>query len=49
MNPEEFSNWFLSGEGVGIESVSIDPRPGGRFRIDMSLDGNILPHEGEYW
>ncbi|TGK30997.1 SRPBCC domain-containing protein [Leptospira gomenensis] len=48
LNPEDFSNWFLSGEGVGIESVSLDPRPGGKFRIDMSLDGKILPHEGEY-
>ncbi|BDA80288.1 activator of HSP90 ATPase [Leptospira kobayashii] len=45
---EDFSRWFLSGELIGIESVQIDPRPGGRFQINMLLDGKIFPHEGEY-
>ncbi|TGK52272.1 SRPBCC family protein [Leptospira bouyouniensis] len=48
LNPNDFSCWFLSGDGIGIESVTIDPKPGGKFLINMSLDGKILPHEGEY-
>ncbi|TGL83071.1 SRPBCC family protein [Leptospira yasudae] len=48
LQEKEFSSWFLSGDEIGIESVTIDPRPGGKFRIDMTLDGKVLPHEGEY-
>ncbi|MCW7475444.1 ATPase [Leptospira levettii] len=48
LNADYFSRWFLSGENIGIESVFIDPRPGGKFTINMSLDGKILPHTGEY-
>ncbi|TGK20405.1 SRPBCC family protein [Leptospira stimsonii] len=47
LDTENFSRWFLSGDPI-VESVSIDPRPGGKFRIDMSLNGKIFPHEGEY-
>ncbi len=45
---KDFSSWFLSGEGIAIESVTMDPRPGGKFLINMELDGKILPHQGEY-
>ncbi|MCT8335070.1 SRPBCC domain-containing protein [Leptospira sp. 85282-16] len=48
LNAEDFSRWFLSGELIGIESVTLDPRPGGKFLINMSLNGEILPHTGEY-
>lgn len=48
LNAEDFSRWFLSGEMIGIDSVTMDPRPGGKFLINMTLDGRILPHEGEY-
>lgn len=44
----DFARWFISGDGVSIESVSLDARPGGRFSIVMQLDGQSLPHEGEY-
>jgi len=47
LKADEFSRWFLSGAPIA-ETVHIDPRPGGRFRIDMVLNGKILPHEGEY-
>ncbi|PJZ52503.1 SRPBCC family protein [Leptospira adleri] len=47
LETENFSRWFLSGDPI-VESVVIDPRPGGKFRIDMSLNGKTLPHEGEY-
>lgn len=48
LNVEDFSRWFLSGDMIGIDSVAMDPRPGGKFLINMTLDGKILPHEGEY-
>ncbi|TGL41007.1 SRPBCC family protein [Leptospira perdikensis] len=48
LNSEDFAQWFLSGEGIGIESVHMDPRPGGKFIINMTMDGKIFPHEGEY-
>ncbi|WP_411824599.1 SRPBCC family protein [Leptospira sp. 'Mane'] len=48
LKAEDFSRWFLSGDLIGIESATIDPRPGGRFQINMTLDGKILPHVGEY-
>ncbi|GBF41546.1 hypothetical protein LPTSP2_08230 [Leptospira ellinghausenii] len=48
LNADHLSRWFLSGENISIESVFIDPRPGGKFTINMSLDGKIFPHTGEY-
>ncbi|XDD45348.1 SRPBCC domain-containing protein [Leptospira sp. WS39.C2] len=48
LNAEDFSRWFLSGELIGIESVIMDPRPGGKFVINMSLNGEVLPHIGEF-
>lgn len=47
LKAEDFSRWFLSGDPV-VESVTLDPRPGGKFRIDMVHKGKTLPHEGEY-
>ncbi len=48
LKAEDFSRWFLPGAPVSLGTVSIDARPGGRFRIDMLVDGIIRPHEGEY-
>lgn len=48
INTENFARWFISGEGVGIESVNMDARVGGSFQINMVLEGKILPHKGEY-
>ncbi|TGK08970.1 SRPBCC domain-containing protein [Leptospira fletcheri] len=50
LKPDELARWFLccNEMGVGIGSVSMDPRPGGKFQIDMTLDGKVLPHTGEY-
>lgn len=47
LTPEDFSRWFLAGETT-IGEVVLDPRPGGKFRIDMHMGGKVLPHEGEY-
>ncbi|WCL49265.1 SRPBCC family protein [Leptospira sp. GIMC2001] len=48
LNPDQFAKWFLSGNGITIESVALDPRPGGKFQINMELSGILLPHYGEY-
>lgn len=48
LRAEEFSSWFLPGNSIGIESATLDPRPGGKFKINMLHEGKILPHEGEY-
>lgn len=45
---KDFTRWFLSGTGIGLGEVVLDPRPGGKFRIDMIVDGILRPHEGEY-
>ena len=29
-------------------AVTVDPKPGGRFKIDMDVGDKILPHEGEF-
>ena len=48
LKAEDFSRWFLPGTPVSLGAVAIDARPGGRFRIDMLVDGIVRPHEGEY-
>jgi len=51
LKADEFSQWFLSKDSshvCGIESATLDPRPGGRFQINMLVDGKVYPHEGEY-
>ncbi|EIE01220.1 SRPBCC family protein [Leptospira licerasiae] len=48
LKAEEFSSWFLPGNSIGIESAVLDPRPGGKFKINMLHEGKVLPHEGEY-
>ena len=45
---KDFSRWFIPGNPVSIGAVTLDARPGGRFRIDMIVDGVLRPHEGEY-
>ncbi|MBL8019641.1 MAG: SRPBCC domain-containing protein [Leptospirales bacterium] len=46
LEPKDFSRWFFSGLELG--KVTLDPRPGGKFRIEMISGGTILPHEGQY-
>ncbi|PJZ57749.1 SRPBCC family protein [Leptospira barantonii] len=48
LNADAFSSWFLPDEEITIGTVTMDPKPGGKFLINMHLDGKILPHEGEY-
>lgn len=48
LTAKDFARWFLPGEMVNLGEVTIDPKPGGKFRIDMIVDGVLRPHEGEY-
>ncbi len=48
LDVRDFARWFIAGDTVSIESVQIDPRVGGAFRIDMLVNGEIIPHAGEY-
>ncbi|TGN18142.1 SRPBCC family protein [Leptospira idonii] len=48
LKPDDFAKWFLAEDTIGFESVRIDPRPGGQFQINMLLNGQVLPHSGEY-
>ncbi len=40
---EQMGKWMTDGG-----PVTLDVRPGGRFRIDMNYKGKIYDHEGEY-
>ncbi|MCE9597550.1 MAG: SRPBCC domain-containing protein [Spirochaetia bacterium] len=46
LEAKDFTRWFFS--GVQLGEVNLDPRPGGKFRIEMVVKGRIEPHEGEY-
>lgn len=46
LEPGDFSRWFFCGYELG--EVSLDPTPGGLFRIEMMIDGKAHPHEGQY-
>jgi uncharacterized protein YndB with AHSA1/START domain len=47
--PERFADWFGGREAeVPISSVSMDVRPGGRWRATMHLDGVQSQWEGVY-
>ena len=48
VTPKNFARWFLAGSTVKLGNVTLDARPGGRFRIDMIVEGVLRPHEGEY-
>lgn len=48
LSAEDLSKWFLPEDAVNIQSATLDPKPGGKFLINMVLNGKVLPHEGEY-
>ena len=48
LDPASVGRWlFATPEGV-MERVEIDPRVGGRFRIDERRGGELAEHIGEY-
>lgn len=51
MNPEHLSQfWCPEGLHIPLESVIIEPQPGGRFQCDMVFNdtGVVLPGEGVF-
>lgn len=46
-DPESIKEWMIPLPG-GRTSATLDPRVGGRFRIDMSGEGKTYPHQGEF-
>lgn len=48
LTAKDFARWFLANGELSIGTVTLDPRPGGKFRIDMIVEGKLRPHEGEY-
>jgi len=48
LNGNDFARWFLADDKLHLGEVRLDPRPGGKFRIDMIVEGKLRPHEGEY-
>ncbi len=48
LNPETLAKFMLPKPGMVNPGVEIDPRVGGKFRIDMNVGDDIIPHSGEY-
>jgi uncharacterized protein YndB with AHSA1/START domain len=48
LDSEGVGAWLFATPGGTIERVEIDPRVGGRFRIDERRDGELAEHHGEY-
>jgi uncharacterized protein YndB with AHSA1/START domain len=47
--PERFADWFGGRDAVvPLASVSMDPRPGGRWRATMQIEGAEIRWEGVY-
>jgi uncharacterized protein YndB with AHSA1/START domain len=47
--PEAFADWYGGTHGeVPVESVSMDVRPGGSWRLTMHAAGREIQWEGEY-
>jgi uncharacterized protein YndB with AHSA1/START domain len=41
-------NRWMCPSGPGSTRAQLDARVGGRFRIDMTDKGTVIPHDGEY-
>lgn len=48
LDPEQAGRWLFRTEGGQLERCEIDPRVGGRFRIDERRDGALAEHHGEF-
>jgi uncharacterized protein YndB with AHSA1/START domain len=48
--PEAFADWFGAGAEVPLDTVSMDVRPGGAWRLTMLADGGArrIDWRGEY-
>jgi uncharacterized protein YndB with AHSA1/START domain len=48
LDPRCVGQWLFATPGGVMETVEIDPRVGGRFRIEERRDGELAEHFGEY-
>jgi uncharacterized protein YndB with AHSA1/START domain len=48
LDPAGVGTWLFATPAGTIERIEIDPRVGGRFRIDERRDGELAEHHGEY-
>jgi uncharacterized protein YndB with AHSA1/START domain len=48
LDPDGVGAWLFATPGGVMERCEIDPRVGGRFRIDERRDGELAEHHGEY-
>ena len=48
LNPESLGQWLFRTPAGTLQRVDVDPRIGGRFRVDEKRDGEIAEHHGEY-
>jgi uncharacterized protein YndB with AHSA1/START domain len=48
LDPGGVGAWLFATPGGVMERCEIDPRVGGRFRIDERRDGELAEHHGEY-
>lgn len=44
---DQIMQWMIP-SGPGTTRAQLDARIGGRFRIDMTDKGAVIPHDGEY-
>jgi uncharacterized protein YndB with AHSA1/START domain len=48
LDPNLLSGFMLPKPGMPNPAIELEPRSGGRFRIDMDVGDKIIPHSGEY-
>jgi uncharacterized protein YndB with AHSA1/START domain len=46
--PGRFADWYGADAEVPVETVEMDVRPGGRWRLTMRADGRTIHWDGEY-
>jgi uncharacterized protein YndB with AHSA1/START domain len=48
LDPEGLGQWLFRTLAGELARVEVDPRVGGRFRVDERRNGQIAEHHGEY-
>jgi len=48
LDPNILSGFMLPKPGMPNPAIKLEPKTGGRFRIDMNVGDKIIPHSGEY-
>ncbi|HEX7926432.1 MAG TPA: SRPBCC domain-containing protein [bacterium] len=48
LDPKRLARFMIPAPGMGLGEVRVDPRVGGKFRIEMIAGETHMPHDGEY-